>query len=263
MTSLLLLIATLTPGAEPTPKELPDRVVLQLADLAADSRAQFPARLEAVKTLGKLGPDAAAAAAKLAGLLSRIPPGEMPALQEAIVVTLGRIGAASRPYVPLLMRSVGQDIDIDREVTRAVRRIMIEAESSEVDVLIKQLGSRDPSVRLRAAKVLTTKGPRGDAASGALTLALEDPDADVRRLVVIALRSIRPDLKESDVFVRAFLLDLQDRDENIRIAAAKSLGRLGPSAAGAVQALQKAAQADPETEVRRAASEALGKITPQ
>jgi HEAT repeat protein len=263
MTSLLLLIATMTPGAEPKAQEPPDRVVIQLADLAADSRQLPAARMEAIKTLGKLGPEAAPAAAKLAGLLSRLPAGEMPSMQEAIVVTLGRIGAASRPFVPVMLRAVGQDMDIDHEVSRAVNRIMIEAESLEVDVLIKQLGHKDPSMRLRAAKALTSKGVHGDAAAHSLILLLQDPDPDIRRVAASALRAVRPDLKESDIFVPAYIMDMQDRDENIRISAARSLGRLGPAAAAAIPALQKAAQSDQETEVRHAATEALTKIAPQ
>jgi hypothetical protein len=263
MTSLVLLMAAMVPGADPKPEEPPDRIVIQLADLAADSRVLAAVRMEAVKTLGKLGPDARAAAPKLAGLLSRIPPGEMPTLQEAIVVTLGRIGAASRPYVPAITRVVGQDIDIDREATRAVHRIMIEAESMEVDVLIRQLAHRDPSIRLRAAKALTAKGPRGDAAGHALTLLLQDPDADIRRVAAAALRAVRPDMKEADVFIPAYILDMQDPDVNLRLIAVRNLARFGPAAAVAIPTLQKAAQFDPETDVRRAATEALAKIAPQ
>jgi HEAT repeat protein len=74
---------------------------------------------------------------------------------------------------------------------------------------------------------------------------------------------VRPDLKESDIFVPAYIMDMQDRDEIIRISAARSLGRLGPAATAAIPALQKAAQSDPETEVRHAATEALTKIAPQ
>jgi hypothetical protein len=262
MTSLLLLMAAMIPGDDPNPKEPPDRVVIQLADLAADSRMLPAVRMEAVKTLGKLGPDAKAAAPKLAGLLSRIPPGEAPTLQEAIVVTLGRIGAAARPYVPTITRVIGQDIDVDRAATQAINRIMIDAESLEIDVLVRQLRHKDPSVRLRAAKALAAKGPRGDAAARDLSKLLQDSDVDVRRVAITALKAVRPDLKQSDLFVPAYILDLQDTDENIRLAAARTLGRLGPAAAAATAALQKA-QSDPETEVRHAATEALAKIVPQ
>jgi HEAT repeat protein len=260
-TALILLIA-LECGADSPMAEARDAAVLELATQATDYSAGMFTKLEALRTLGKLGSDAKAAAPILADKLGRIRRGDVLPLQEAIVVTLGKIGPAATAAIPTITRAAGQDIDLDRAISHSIGLILVSPEAHEISELAKLLHSRDVSQRVRAAKALALKGPRAEAAAPALVLALQDNDADVRRAAVGALRAIQPNQRPTEAIMQVYIQDLEDSDDNVRLLAARALGRMGPAAAAAVPALQKAT-GDVESDVRRAATEALGKISPQ
>ncbi len=158
-----------------------------------------------------------------------------------------------------MTRTVGQDIDIDLAVTRAIDQILTPPETLEIKALIQQLRSADGGMRIRAAKELAKKGPKADAAVADLVNLLQDRDPDARRAAVAALRAIEPRPKHIEAIVQAYMLDLQDPDDSVRLQGCRMLGRIGPMAAPAIPLLQRAVD-DPDPDVRRAATDAMNRI---
>jgi HEAT repeat protein len=64
---------------------------------------------------------------------------------------------------------------------------------------------------------------------------------------------------DADADVRALVKQLKDKDEFVRLKAAKSLGKLGTAAKGALPALTEALE-DPDEDVRAVAKQAIAKI---
>jgi len=83
--------------------------------------------------------------------------------------------------------------------------------------------------------------------------ALQDPDAEVRRMVIEALSWMGPDA------VPPLIAALKDASPAVRRAAARALGNLGADAQRARSALETAAS-DPQEDVRTAAAKALQRI---
>lgn len=259
MTGLLLVAVGVMVGAEPSTDETSRRIALQLAQLAGDNR-QLPAvRVEALRTLAKLDSFARPAVPALIELIDRNT--ESPEVIEQAVAALGRIGPPARSALPAMARIYGRDIDIDIAVRRATERITAPPDSADLQELIRDLRAREPGRRLRGAKGIAAKGLRAEEAIPDLLPLLRDPDTDVRRMAVLALRAVEPGPRYNSSIADAYALDLSDADENVRLIAARSLARMGPAAAPAAAALQRA-QVDPSEEVRRAATEALGKLGP-
>jgi HEAT repeat protein len=84
-------------------------------------------------------------------------------------------------------------------------------------------------------------------------------DSSQRLHAVHALEERRGDTKE---VVAALTTALKDEDAFVRRDAAKALGKLGPDAADAAPALAAAALKDHNTHVRKAAADALKQIDP-
>lgn len=262
MAHLLLATVVWIGSADPQSNEPLERVIARLTEVVADPLAHPFAKKEALRTLGKYGAQARVAVPELVLQFRIIRRGQDLPLQEAIVDVLGKIGPAARTAIPVLTRLVGQDLDIDRAVTRAIDRIMLPPEWIEIQELVKELRHKDPSHRLKAAKALGMLGRKADIAVPALFEVLLDSDSDVRRMALTALRTIQPDAKPADAIIQAYILDLQDADDSVRLLAARMLGRIGPPAAAAIPALEKAA-ADSVADVRQTATDALAKISPQ
>jgi HEAT repeat protein len=84
--------------------------------------------------------------------------------------------------------------------------------------------------------------------------AAKDPDSDVARVAAESVASV-----EQQEVARLERL-LADRDDNVRLLAAKALGRMGSGAAKALPALQQAASKDPDRDVRSVAANAVDLI---
>lgn len=242
--------------------EADDLLTRDLVLVVRDPLVPVPARVQAVRTLGRLGPKAKAAVPELTRLIARSRYDELLPLQEAMIDALGQIGAAARPAVPALTREAGRNIDVDLAVGRAVEQIMQAAEEADLPTLLRQLRHRDESLRLRAAKALGKLGPAAKSAVPLLTAALGDEDADVRHAALAALRLVQPKVRPGDAEANALALDLQDPDPANRLRAVKALAALGAAAGPAAGALE-AVLDDKDPDVRRTASEALGRLAPR
>jgi HEAT repeat protein/S1-C subfamily serine protease len=175
---------------------------------------------------------------------------------------------------------------------RSTRTLVARARTGQVPDLIKDLGSPDAKVKVRAAQALAEMGPAARLAVSALVRALKDADELVRRLALDALTKIgTPDradvplltqcLKDEDAAVRSYAAEaigkvgadarsagpslleaLKDREAAVRQRAARSLGQVGTDNRQTVFPVLTAALKDPDLQVRVAAAEALTTVSP-
>lgn len=200
------------------------------------------------------------------------------------VEALGNMGPAARRAVPELVKMLDNDDAVTRINTAvalwkiaqhpravpflldALRRgvrpssyqaaVALGSLGAPADVvapaLVDALHEEDPDVRRAAARSL---GQIGRAAFPALKQkkALDDPDADVRVMVVEAIEWMGP------TAVKPLIKAMEDTSPEVRRAAARALGRLDADARPAESALVAAVN-DPREEVRDEAAKALRRI---
>lgn len=261
MRGLCVLVALIAVAPAARADEMDDALAKKLGAVVRDPRQELFARVEAANTLARLGPLASAATSDLVAVLERLRGTEQQPLQEAVVEALGQIGAPARPALPALARAANRSIDTDLALKRARASILAAQDvPRDVELLAQQLLSRDPSTRVRATKALADLGVAARGAAAGLTLALADPDDDVRRGAIAALQRVQPGAP-SEALARAIAVDLRNPDSTTRLAAVRTLGRLGPAAAVAATDIA-ALQNDPDPDVRRAAFAALSQIPP-
>lgn len=237
-----------------------ERIANQLAGVVLDVKADVRVRVQAARTLSQLGPQAAVVVPHLERQLKRLQGDELEPLQEAVIEALSAMGAGAKPALPTLATLSGRTLDIDLAVKRATKEIVAADDGGDVRLLIRQLSSRDPSLRVRAAKGLGERREEARIAVPELTVALSDSDGDVRRAAASALRRIQPAVATSKEMIAVLIMDLQDPDDDVRLLAARTLGRLGASAVDALPELEKLLN-DPDRDVRKMAGEAMIRIT--
>jgi HEAT repeat protein len=262
MRGVVVLVAVCAFASPVCAEEADEALAKQLSQIVRDPREQLSTRVEAARTLAKLGPNAAIAVNDLVTVLERLRGREQEPLQEAIIETLGQIGAAAKVALPAFTRAAARSPDIDYAIKRAREAILTASDAQNLDALSKQLTSRDVGTRLRAAKALGDLGPNARIAVPALTAILTDTDGDVRRATITALRLIQPGMKPNEATIRAIAVDLKDPDANLRLLAVRSLGRIG-SAAAIVASELEPLRMDPDADVRRATQDAIGRIASQ
>lgn len=241
--------------------EADDMLARQLAAVVRDTRLTELQRTAAAQILARMGPKASAAVPQLMQQLERLRGTEFARLQEAVIDALGVVGPAARPALPVLARAADRGIDIEIAVKRTAAAILSGGDDRDVAGLIEQLFSADTSLRLRAAKALGAYGAAAVVAAPSLALVLGDRDGDVRRAAITALRLIQPDAPVSREILQAYVYDLIDADDAIRLQAVRALGKFGPAAATVVPALE-ARLNDADKDVRKAVTEALARISP-
>ena len=130
---------------------------------------------------------------------------------------------------------------------------------TDIPQLIAALAAADPVERARAADQLARLGPDARAAAVPLVQTCGDQEEEVREWAVAALEEMGPP-PVTDMGVLASLLGGQNADGGYW--AATLLGRLGGDAGPAVPALAAALSRSTDVSVRQRAAWALGKIGP-
>lgn len=239
--------------------EADDELARSLVAIVRDPRLTVDRRVDAARTLAQMGPKAIHVLNELTRQLGLLRGVEQEPLQDAIIRTIGSMGPAAKSALPNLSRAAGRSIDLDLVIKDAKSRLLEDAASYEIQTLVRQLASRDEGKRLTAAKGLGKLGPTASGALPALSKALADPDADVRRAAVASIRQIAPSAKPSKELIQAIVQDLSDPDDTIRLVAVRTLGKMGTAAAEATAAVQ-ALLMDPDKDVRKAAADTLVKF---
>jgi HEAT repeat protein len=258
--SLLIALAALVVGcAAGRAADTDDKVVNDLIAEFKDTKNTPEVRSAAIRVLGAMGWPGKAAVPDLIKLLNNAD--ERKAAREALgpyyqaIEALGRIGPPAREAVPSLVKAAGLAAPYDHAIHAALENILI-APHGSLEALLNSLHDNDPSVRLMAAKALRNYPAEAHLVLPHLREATRDPDADVKR---VAEESVTQVTKQE---VERLTQLLKDSDANVRMLAARALGRMGSSASSAVLALSKAANDDKEdADVRCVAKNALEKIT--
>ncbi|MEI7688024.1 MAG: HEAT repeat domain-containing protein [Planctomycetota bacterium] len=140
-----------------------------------------------------------------------------------------------------------------------------------VEALIRQLGEKDESVRLKAAKELGKLKEAAADAIPALTIATKDADEDVRAVAQRSLTTIRQAVAAGNAAKNAaknaemippLIKDLQSKDYKVRLAAIENLEKMGPTAKVAGAAIVEYGMMSASPKVREAAFDAFEKIDP-
>jgi HEAT repeat protein len=131
--------------------------------------------------------------------------------------------------------------------------------ADEVGDLAKQLKTGDVDARRAAAKSLGESGAAAKSAVPALTDALRDSDLYVRRFAAQSLGQIGPAAKSAVPVLSTLVRNGRDKKE-VLDAAADAIGKIG-GGVGSVEALAATLRdTSRESESRRQAAEALGRM---
>ncbi len=290
----------LTDALERTPPPVRVELVRAIAAVAGDRRsgvqalvevleedAEGTVRVAAAEALGRLGEQAERAERPLLGVLAV----EDPALRAAAVEALGGIGVDSRAAAQAVCARLEDDasVDVRRAAALALGR-MPGAGDEALDVLRAALADPEPAVAAGAALGLAHLGDAATAdvprlADGLLAHA----DADVRLACATALERLGPAAFEAtpalaftvllddapprvdpllegddDPPVRPIAADelvLETTQFDVRVAAARALGAIGPAAEDALPALDRAVGSGPPR-LTEAALRAIASIRP-
>jgi HEAT repeat protein len=124
--------------------------------------------------------------------------------------------------------------------------------------LIGAMRDEDGHVRCNAAEALAGIGANAFPAVPVLATSLSDANAEVRCAAAGALGKIGP---KASGALPALIEALKDLDWMVRMSAIDALGEIGEGAEAAVPSLERQKANDPDDEVRRAATNALARIT--
>lgn len=254
---LLSVAALLVVSAAGRAADADDKLVRELVALFNDRKNKPEVRSTAIRALGALGWTGRAGLPDLIKILDD--PEERKSAKESVgpyyqaIVAVGQMGTGARDAVPALVKAKGIVAAYDQAIDEALGQIL-QPRGLAVIALLDSLRDNDASVRLMAAKALRKYTADPALVLPALLQAAKDPDPDVRRVAEESARLVA----QEEVGRLAQLL--KDKDDNVRLLAAKALGRLGPTAASASAALAEAAAKDPDEDVRQVAKRALAKV---
>jgi HEAT repeat protein len=264
---LLAAVAVAITGAASRAADTADeKLVRELVAVFQDPKNKPEVRTTAIRALGALGWTGRSALPDLIKLLddpaerkwardATGPLDQVVPFYQAIII-IGQMGSGAKEAVPVLVKAKGfVPLAYDSAIDTALRNIL----QPEISVfnLLNALRDNEPSVRLMAARALRNFPADNAVVLPVLLAATKDPDPDVSR---VAEESYRQVMQAEVNRLQQLLKD--DKDERVRVLAAKALGRLGPAAAAAVDALTKAAKDDPDPDVQDVAKNALKKIRP-
>jgi HEAT repeat protein len=228
----------------------------------------------------KAAPDKPNAAAPGAGLQSTLPAVVAGLKDPNIRARLGAVevlenmGTDAAPAIPALVASLSDSNRFVRwGAIRILGRFAPRTPELIVPALARMLNDDDLEVGVAAANALERYGPTATAAVAALGDRVSRGDTDIRIAVMRTLEAIGTDAAPALSSV-ALNLAPKSRDQRGKdcdpncarsparasVTAAETLGRFGKLASQALPVLQQALS-DADADVRRAASEAILKIT--
>ena len=231
----------------------------------APASSEEPFGVEVAATANRQGTDAPTGAAPVEAPLFMGRPPEFYVAQLAnsedsgervqAVAALASFGPAVSGVVPALIDALA---DTETLVRTAANRTLAEVGADGAPALVQALGSDPrPEVRAGAALVLGSMVGTDDRAVSALAAALEgDAALDVR---VSAARGLSVGAAESVAALPALVEALEAPEPELAQWAAVALGRIGPAAASAVAALERASESTDRV-VANAASQALRQV---
>jgi HEAT repeat protein len=152
-----------------------------------------------------------------------------------------------------LLQGLKDDDAFVRWISARIVGILARDPEVMVPALAENFTDRDLDSRKAAIRAIGQYGPTASTAVPALARLLGRGDAEVRLSVLKALEGIG---KQSVAALPAAVGELAHPDPRVRIAAATLVGRFEERARPYIEALRKL-NADPDSEVRRAASAAL------
>jgi len=183
-----------------------------------------------------------------------------PEVRLEAIKSIGRLGPAGTPAVPALVQGARDRVTFVRRGAVTALGNVRAATPEALEALIHGLVDPDAAVIDNAAHSLISLGA---PAIGPLTQSLKDPDGGLRQMAVLTLSSgirfgkLRPIPPET---VAALIETLGDTDQDIRDEAARALADLGPQARDALPALRRMAASDPADSVRLVARRAIDQI---
>jgi HEAT repeat protein len=249
---ILLAGFWLSAGAAAAQPARPD--ARSLADWQADLASPSPpTRQRAVAALAGFGAEALAPLGKALG-------DAHPEVRLEAAKSLGKLGPVAQPAIPDLARTMKDPVPFVRRGAAAALGSITPGTAASVGALMDGMVDPDPAVIDNAAHSLLHLGP---VSLPALNAALKSPDVGLRQMAVLTLsggiRFGRFQSVGTDT-VTALAGSLDDTNADIREEAARALADVGPTAKDALPALKRTAAADPVEPVRSAAQRAIERI---
>jgi HEAT repeat protein len=218
------------------------------------ARDEPEVRLQALVTLGEIGPGAKAAVSKIVQALQG---DKIEGVRFAAAYALGQIGVKDERAITALRGAMKSDQPF-LQVIGAWALVRLDRDDQAVVAeatmrILAGLQAEDVNARRAAARALAEINPSPEVVAPVLVKAIHDADPTVIANAVDALASLGPKI------VPRLINALKNKD--LRLHAARVLGRIGPEAKEAAPALA-AALDDAEGEYRREVQFALGAIGP-
>lgn len=238
-------LGNLGPRAEP--------VIDELCEALKDDQAHVS--MHAAEALARIGKGSAG------GLAKMLPDAKCRHFALMVLSEIGPDGSDAAPAVAELL--VSDDPLTRREATLVLAEYGPGA-ASHVEAIAKGLEDSDSTVKASSAYAL---GRIGEAAKGKakdLLKALDGDDPLVAILAAGAFVELRPYLRdytpeETAKLVKVLTEGLTNQHPRVRLAAADSLGKLGPEAKSAADALEQLTK-DKDPSISKAAADALAKV---
>lgn len=230
---------------------------------SSDSPFDFPPekfkaiRLETVKALGRIGPQAKPALHAITLAMKSAAPAEETLLKQ-LEISEKPLRSINAPNPATSFTVIDGDKAMLQACAEALGRIRPEVKGT-LGALRLALCDLDDDVRWAALCALLETGQDTMEVVSILLKFLRDQDAACRRVAATALGKSRAEMKQLEPAMEAAL---KDKDDCVRKFAAKALGDFGPKAKQSASALI-AALKDSDWQVRHQAAESLGKILPR
>lgn len=207
----------------------------------------------AAESLGVIGPPAQSAVPALI----RASGDESESLRRKTLAALGSVGGGAAVAVPALLEAML--LDASPAVRDAAMEALGKVGPVALPFLEQLLEDEDPEARWRSATAIGRMGTSGRPAAPALVKVIDDESPLVRMSALEALAAVSA---ERDSLLQPIVKELASDDRQHRMRAFRLLTSLGAEARAAVPSLREL-QNDPRAQVRRAAAEALEKIEAQ